>query len=48
MPCRVNVQLGDGIGSLRNYLSGEVIGAEDGTLTVDLGRFGFKLFAVID
>ena len=45
-PCRVNVQLGDGIGSLRNYLGGEVIGAEDGTLTVDLGRFGFKLFAV--
>ena len=47
-PCRVRVTLGEGIDALRNYLSGEVIGAEDGTLTVDLGRFGFKLFRVID
>ena len=45
-PCRVRVSLGEGIAALRNYLSGEVIRSEDGTLTVDLGRFGFKLFAV--
>ena len=45
-PCRVRVALGDGIDALRNYLSGEVIRAEEGTLTLELGRFGFKLFGV--
>ena len=45
-PCRVRVTLGAGIDALRNYLSGEVIRPVGGTLTVDLGRFGFKLFAV--
>ena len=38
-PCRVRVALGDGIDALRNYLSGEVIRAEEGTLTLELGRF---------
>ena len=45
-PCRVRVTLGDGIDALRNYLSGEVIRAEEGMLTVDLDRYGFKLFGV--
>ena len=47
-PCRVRVSLGEGIAALRNYLSGEVIRAENGTLPLDLGRFGFKLLAVTD
>ena len=47
-PCRVRVTPADGIAALRNYLSGEVIRAEEGTLTMELGRYGFKLFAVID
>ena len=47
-PCRVRVTLGDGIDALRNYLSGEVIRAEEGMLTVDLDRYGFKLFGVRD
>ena len=47
-PCRVRVTLADGIDALRNYLSGDMIRAEEGTLTVELGRYGFKLFAVID
>lgn len=51
-PGRVRVTLGEGIDTLRNYLSGEVIravdGAVDGSLSVDLDRYGFKLFSVID
>jgi len=47
-PCRVQVTLGGGIAALRNYLSGETVRGEGGTLTVELGRFGFKLFAVTD
>ena len=47
-PCRVRVTLADGIAAPRNYLSGEVIRAEEETPTVELGRYGFKLFAVID
>lgn len=47
-PCRVRVTLGEGIDTLRNYLSGEVIRPVGGTVTLDLGRFGFKLFAVIE
>ena len=47
-PCRVRVTLAAGIDALRNYLSGEVIRAEEGTPTVELGRYGFKLFVVID
>ena len=39
-PCRVSVQPGDGIDRLRNYLSGEVTQVEDGTVLLDLGRFG--------
>ena len=42
-PCRVVVTVGEGIGTLRNYLSGEVVPVEGDTLTVELGRYGFKL-----
>ena len=45
-PCRVVVTVGEGIGTLRNYLSGEVVPVEGDTLTVELGRYGFKLFEV--
>ena len=47
-PCRVQVELGRGIGSLRNYLSGEVVCVSGESLTLDLDRYGFKLFRVID
>ena len=47
-PCRVRVELGAGIAGLRNYLSGEVVRPERGALTLDLGRYGFKLFRVTD
>ena len=45
-PCRVQVQVGEGIGTLRNYLSGDVVRVGGGALTADLGRYGFKLFRV--
>lgn len=47
-PCRVHVTLGAGIAALRNYLSDEVIRPEGGTVALNLGRFGFKLFRVIE
>lgn len=47
-PCRVRVTSGEGIDAPRNYLGGEVIRPVAGTVTVDLGRFGFKLFAAVD
>ena len=47
-PCRVRVELGAGIGRLRNYLSGQEVDVGDEPLTLDLDRFGFKLFRVID
>ncbi len=47
-PCRVRVKLGVGVTALRNYLSDEVVRPEDGTLTLDLGRYGFKLFRVVE
>ena len=47
-PCRVDVTLGEGIVALRNYVSDEVVRPKDGILTADLGRFGFKLFRVIE
>ena len=47
-PCRVRVELGDETGGLRNYLSGEVVRHADGALTLDLHRYGFKLFRLLD
>ena len=47
-PCRVRVTPGAGIDTLRNYLSDEVVRPEEATLTLDLGRFGFKLFRVVE
>ena len=47
-PRRVQVELGAGIGSLRNYLSGEVVRVSGESLSLDLGRYGFKLVRVID
>jgi hypothetical protein len=47
-PGRVRVELGAGIGRLCNYLSGQEVRVGDEPLTLDLDRFGFKLFRVID
>ena len=44
--CRCASPWARGSRRCENYLSGEVIRAENGTLTVDLGRLRFKLFAV--
>ena len=46
--CTVKVLLGAGISTLRNYLSDEVVAVAGKTLTVDLGRYGFKLFGVLE
>ena len=47
-PCRIEVAVGNQIKTLRNFLSGEVISAKEGVVTVELGRYGFKLLEVID
>jgi hypothetical protein len=46
--CTVKVLLGAGISTLRNYLGDEVVAVAGKTLTVDLGRYGFKLFGVLE
>ena len=46
--CTVKVLLGAGISTLGNYLSDEVVAVAGKTLTVDLGRYGFKLFGVLE
>ena len=47
-PCTVQVLLGRGITTVRNYLSGELVQVSGDALTVHLGRYGFKLFAVAE
>jgi hypothetical protein len=47
-PCRIEVAVGNQINTLRNFLSGEVIAVKDGVVTLELGRYGFKLLEVVD
>jgi hypothetical protein len=46
-PCQVEVFVGENIQMLRNYLSDEVIRVHDGTLSVQLNHYGFKILQVI-